>query len=57
MARAIIGGLGFSTLTSLLLVPWTYALIDDAGRWVRRLRRRASGHAAGASGVPAPLRE
>jgi HAE1 family hydrophobic/amphiphilic exporter-1 len=57
MARAIIGGLGFSTLTSLLLVPWTYALIDDAGRWVRRLRRRASGHTAGASGVPAPLRE
>lgn len=42
MARAIIGGLGFSTLTSLLLVPWTYALIDDAGRWLRRLRRAAS---------------
>jgi HAE1 family hydrophobic/amphiphilic exporter-1 len=42
MARAIIGGLGFSTLTSLLLVPWTYALIDDAGRWVRRLRRTAA---------------
>lgn len=42
MARAIIGGLGFSTLTSLLLVPWTYALIDDAGRWLRRLRRTAA---------------
>ncbi|NGP54360.1 efflux RND transporter permease subunit [Thioalkalivibrio sp. XN8] len=41
MARAIIGGLGFSTLTSLLLVPWTYALIDDAGRWLRQLGRAA----------------
>jgi hydrophobic/amphiphilic exporter-1 (mainly G- bacteria), HAE1 family len=47
MARAIIGGLGFSTLTSLLLVPWTYALLDDLGRWGRKVlsvagRRRAA---------------
>lgn len=49
MARAIIGGLGFSTLTSLLLVPWTYALLDDLGRWTRRVkgvaRRGGSGPA------------
>jgi len=37
MARAIIGGLGFSTLTSLLLVPWTYALFDDLTRWGRKV--------------------
>jgi hydrophobic/amphiphilic exporter-1 (mainly G- bacteria), HAE1 family len=41
MARAIIGGLGFSTVTSLLLVPYTYALLDDLGRWGRRVRRAA----------------
>jgi HAE1 family hydrophobic/amphiphilic exporter-1 len=57
MARAIIGGLGFSTVTSLLLVPWTYALIDDAGRWVRRLRRSAAGRAPAATEIPATLRE
>jgi HAE1 family hydrophobic/amphiphilic exporter-1 len=57
MARAIIGGLGFSTVTSLLLVPWTYALIDDAGRWVRRLRRSATGSARAAAEIPATLRE
>jgi len=57
MARAIIGGLGFSTLTSLLLVPWTYALIDDAGRWMRRVRASASGRASVAADAAAPLRE
>ena len=41
MARAIVGGLAFSTLTSLLLVPWTYALLDDLGRWRRRVSRLA----------------
>jgi hydrophobic/amphiphilic exporter-1 (mainly G- bacteria), HAE1 family len=66
MARAIIGGLAFSTLTSLLLVPWTYALLDDLGRWGRRVRavagrRRVAGEAQGggaAAGAPAgPVRE
>jgi HAE1 family hydrophobic/amphiphilic exporter-1 len=51
MARAIIGGLGFSTLTSLLLVPWTYAVLDDIGRWSRRVRAIAARRAAG--GAPA----
>jgi hydrophobic/amphiphilic exporter-1 (mainly G- bacteria), HAE1 family len=41
MARAIIGGLGFSTLTSLLLVPWTYAVLDDLGRWGRKVKAAA----------------
>jgi hydrophobic/amphiphilic exporter-1 (mainly G- bacteria), HAE1 family len=43
MARAIIGGLGFSTLTSLLLVPWTYAVLDDLGRWRRKVGAVARG--------------
>jgi HAE1 family hydrophobic/amphiphilic exporter-1 len=37
MARAIIGGLGFSTLTSLLLVPFIYAMLDDLNRWGRKV--------------------
>ncbi len=37
MARAIIGGLGFSTLTSLLLVPFIYAVLDDLSRWGRKV--------------------
>ncbi|MGB5587438.1 MAG: efflux RND transporter permease subunit, partial [Gammaproteobacteria bacterium] len=37
MARAIIGGLAFSTLTSLLLVPYLYAVLDDLNRWTRRV--------------------
>ena len=54
MARAIIGGLGFSTLTSLLLVPWTYALLDDLGRWTRRVKSVARrGHPGrAADGTP-----
>ena len=52
MARAIIGGLGFSTLTSLLVVPWTYALLDDLSRWTQKVKsvaRRETGGAASAA--------
>ena len=38
MARAIIGGLAFSTVTSLLLVPLTYAGLDTMKNWVGRVR-------------------
>jgi len=64
MARAIIGGLGFSTVTSLLLVPWTYALLDDVGRWGRKVRavagRRNLGPGGGGATAAAhahPVRE
>lgn len=65
MARAIIGGLGFSTLTSLLLVPWIYVLLDDLGRWGRKVRRVArrempagpGGGAAPAGATAVTLRE
>jgi hydrophobic/amphiphilic exporter-1 (mainly G- bacteria), HAE1 family len=37
MARAIIGGLGFSTLVSLLIVPSMYVWLDNAAQWTKRL--------------------
>lgn len=43
MARAIIGGLTFSTVVSLLLLPAIYSLLDDFGLWLRRLWRGAQG--------------
>ncbi len=60
MARAIIGGLGFSTLTSLLVVPWTYALLDDLSRWTQKVKsvaRRDTGGGAAAAGKAHPVRE
>jgi HAE1 family hydrophobic/amphiphilic exporter-1 len=37
MARAIVGGLAFSTLITLLVLPTIYALLDDLGAWSRRI--------------------
>src|SRR5262252_1103907 len=37
MARAIAGGLVFSTLVSLLVLPTIYALLDDARLWARQV--------------------
>ena len=39
MARAIIGGLAFSTLTSLVVVPYIYSLLDDLSKWGRKVVR------------------
>ena len=41
MARAIIGGLAFSTLVSLLVVPALYAYFDNLARWGRNVMRTA----------------
>ncbi|MEO6076389.1 MAG: efflux RND transporter permease subunit, partial [Dokdonella sp.] len=50
MARAIVGGLVFSTIVTLLAMPVIYSLLDDSRGWLRnvvadsgkrRLRRRA----------------
>ena len=41
MARAIAGGLAFSTVVSLLFLPTIYAMLDDLGENARRLLRRA----------------
>jgi HAE1 family hydrophobic/amphiphilic exporter-1 len=40
MARAIMGGLGFSALVSLLIVPMFYVWFDDLNEWRRRVFTR-----------------
>jgi len=37
MGRTIIGGLIFSTMVSLLAVPWAYTLFDDMRNYFKRL--------------------
>jgi len=49
MARAIIGGLAFSTITSLLLVPLVYVSLDRARNWVGRVRQYARAGASAAA--------
>jgi HAE1 family hydrophobic/amphiphilic exporter-1 len=46
MARAIIGGLAYSTLASLLVVPSFYAWLDSLSRWTSKVKRVASGELA-----------
>ena len=41
MARAIVGGLIFSTLVSLLVLPTIYSLLDDASLWLKAVLRDA----------------
>jgi HAE1 family hydrophobic/amphiphilic exporter-1 len=48
MARAIAGGLVFSTLVSLLVLPTIYSLLDDMSLGMRRLLRDARGRPAAA---------
>ncbi|MGA6148460.1 efflux RND transporter permease subunit [Stenotrophomonas sp. NPDC077461] len=43
MARAIAGGLAFSTVVSLLFLPTIYAILDDLSSAVASLVRRARG--------------
>ena len=54
MARAIIGGLAFSTVVSLLVVPALYAYFDSLARWGRNVMRtaRASGPRGNAAAAP-----
>ena len=46
MARAIAGGLAFSTVVSLLFLPTIYALLDDARLGTARAIKRARGDRA-----------
>jgi hydrophobic/amphiphilic exporter-1 (mainly G- bacteria), HAE1 family len=39
MARAIAGGLMFSTIVTLLALPVIYSLLDDARGWIRNVSR------------------
>jgi HAE1 family hydrophobic/amphiphilic exporter-1 len=43
MARAIAGGLAFSTIVSLLFLPTVYAILDDLRGSTARLVRKARG--------------
>ncbi|MBT8140862.1 MAG: efflux RND transporter permease subunit, partial [Gammaproteobacteria bacterium] len=42
MAKAIIGGLLFSTVVSLIIVPVIYLWLDNMSRWGRAVRQRAA---------------
>ena len=46
MARAIIGGLAFSTVVSLLVVPALYVYFDSLAAWGRKVMRTARGRRA-----------
>lgn len=41
MARAIVGGLTFSTVVTLLILPTIYIILDDLRNWTRRTLRDA----------------
>jgi hypothetical protein len=51
MARAIMGGLGFSAVVSLLIVPMFYVWFDDLNLW----RQRVFGSARAADQASEPL--
>jgi len=42
MARAIVGGLTFSTVVTLLILPTIYVLLDNLRQWARGVMRAAS---------------
>src|SRR5690606_2306432 len=42
LATVVVGGLAFSTLVSLVLVPVAYSYLDDFGAWLRRRRGRTA---------------
>ncbi len=41
MARAIVGGLLFSTIVTLIVLPSIYIILDDVRLWARRIGSRA----------------
>jgi len=43
MARAIVGGLTFSTIVTMLILPTIYILLDDLRNWTVRVIRLAKG--------------
>jgi len=59
MARAIIGGLAFSTVVSLLVVPALYAYFDTLARWGRNVMRTARNGPGSSSSaaIPATARQ
>ena len=55
MARAIAGGLAFSTVVSLLFLPTIYAMLDDLRSGSRKLAERAKMR-RGQTAPDAPIR-
>jgi hydrophobic/amphiphilic exporter-1 (mainly G- bacteria), HAE1 family len=55
MARAIIGGLAFSTLVSLLVVPALYVYFDNLAAWGRKVMRTARRGGPGPVATGSPL--
>jgi hydrophobic/amphiphilic exporter-1 (mainly G- bacteria), HAE1 family len=55
MARAIAGGLAFSTVVSLLFLPTIYAVLDDLGSATARLIARARGRRSAPVAAPMPI--
>jgi len=55
MARAIMGGLGFSALVSLLIVPMFYVWFDDLNEWRRRVFKRSPARDAVAPAAAVPV--
>ena len=53
MARAIAGGLAFSTVVSLLFLPTIYALLDDLRHGTVRMIKKARGQSVPAAAVTA----
>lgn len=43
MARAIVGGLAFSTIVTLVVLPIIYLMLDDLRHWSRQVIRNARG--------------
>jgi HAE1 family hydrophobic/amphiphilic exporter-1 len=41
MARAIVGGLAFSTAVTLVILPTIYVLLDDLRTWIRKVTAQA----------------
>jgi HAE1 family hydrophobic/amphiphilic exporter-1 len=54
MARAIIGGLAFSTIVSLLVVPAFYAYFDTLSAWGRKVMRTSRGGSAPKAAIRDP---
>ena len=54
MARAIIGGLAFSTVVSLLVVPALYVYFDSLAAWGRKVMRTAKSPASKSQPIDPP---
>jgi len=54
MARAIIGGLAFSTIVSLLVVPALYAYFDTLSAWGRKVMRTARNAGSRSAPIQSP---